>query len=113
MTARSLRERVGGVASANSLRAVQLPDLRHERPNNGTNYESILFPAGIVHTGDNVLAVEVHQASAASSDLIFGTRFLAYAGNSEPLQIFQQPASRSVPKRAACNFARTFSAAAT
>ncbi len=73
-------------------------------PNNGTVYESILFPPGVVHTGDNVLAVEVHQSTAASTDLIFGTRFLAYAGNSEPLQIFQQPASRSVPEESRVQF---------
>jgi len=73
-------------------------------PNNGLTYESILFPAGIVHTGDNQMAVEVHQSTAASSDVIMGMRFLAYAGNSEPLQIYHQPPSKSVPEESAAVF---------
>jgi hypothetical protein len=37
----------------------------------------VTVPLAAVHTGDNVLAVEVHQASASSSDIVFGLRLEA------------------------------------
>lgn len=73
-------------------------------PGNGTVYEAISIAPGLVHTGDNVLAVEVHQSTAASTDLIFGSRLLAYAGNNEPLQIYHQPESRSVAEESRLDF---------
>jgi len=84
--------------------AVNYQTLAQNAPNNGTIYETMLFPPGLVHRGDNVLAVEVHQSTLVSSDLIFGTRFLAYAGNNEPVQIFQQPPSKIVPEESRAQF---------
>jgi hypothetical protein len=84
--------------------AVNYQTLAQNAPSNGLTYETILFPAGTVRRGDNVLAVEVHQSTLVSSDLIFGTRFLAYAGNSEPLQIFGELQSRSAPEESRVQF---------
>ena len=36
-----------------------------------TSYKSFVIPKGVIKLGDNVVAVEVHQSSASSSDLSF------------------------------------------
>ena len=49
-----------------------------------------------VPAGTNVVAVEVHQNKVDSSDVVWGMKLRAYAGNNSPASIVNQPASQSV-----------------
>lgn len=63
-------------AEASRLRigpgAVAFDTLAADAPNNGHSFEIITLPSGNLVQGDNLLAVEVHQASATNSDVGFG-----------------------------------------
>jgi len=65
-------------------------------PNDGKSYDTLFLPATNLFTGDNVLAVEVHQSTAASSDVVFGMQLRAYAGSDGPVSILSNPASQTV-----------------
>jgi hypothetical protein len=61
------------------VRLTANPVLFDTRAGNATdgNVDMLEFPAGALIVGDNVLAVEVHQASANSSDVMFGVSLRA------------------------------------
>jgi len=73
-------------------------------PNNGTAYERLFLAATNLTVGDNVFAVEVHQSSAVSSDVVFGMNLRAYAPNTEPLSIVSQPSSQTVTEGQTASF---------
>ncbi len=60
-----------------------------------THYYTTNLPPQILQEGTNVLAVEVHQASATSSDLVFDLELTGLLGPEAPL-ITTQPASQTV-----------------
>ncbi len=62
-----------------------------------------LSPASIV-SGDNVLAVEIHQQSAASSDVVFGMSLTALAVGQAPVVITGQPINTTVTVGAPVQF---------
>lgn len=55
-------------------------------------FETVIVPGSLVVTGDNVLAVEVHQVSAGSSDVVFGLALLAEPLSPGPPVFSPQPA---------------------
>ncbi len=67
-------------------------------PGNGdaTNYEMLTFVTNALRQGDNVLAVEVHQQSDASTDVVFGMRLDALLGSAPVLLDPSQPTNRTV-----------------
>lgn len=54
------------------------------------------LPAPMIAEGDNVLAVEVHQNSPTSVDIVFGTAVFGYNIPDAPLSIVQSPHSQTV-----------------
>jgi len=52
--------------------------------------------APIIVEGDNVLAVEVHQVNATSSDIVFGTAVFGYNLPDEPFSIVASPRGQTV-----------------
>ncbi len=62
---------------------------------NGTFYERLFLAATNAVAGDNLLAVEVHQSSATSSDVVFGMNLRIFPRNDEPMSIVNQPASQA------------------
>ncbi len=48
------------------------------------NFETLTLPANAVHPGTNLFAVEVHQASRNSSDLVFGLKMDALVVTNTP-----------------------------
>jgi len=64
---------------------------------NGREYESVLLLGVPFVPGENVLAVEVHQTSPSSSDVVFGTRLLAFANDDQPVRIVREPDDVAVP----------------
>ena len=67
-------------------------------PPNGdaTNYEVLNFSTNALVQGDNVLAVEVHQQSDTSSDMVFGMRLDARLGFAPTVVDPTQPTNRTV-----------------
>ncbi len=67
-------------------------------PPNGdaTNYETLVFPTNSLLAGDNVLAVQVHQQSDSSSDVVFGLRLDARLGFPPAVVDAAQPTNRTV-----------------
>jgi len=64
---------------------------------NGTNYDVLTFPNTTLRQGDNVLAVEVHQATIATNgDVVFGLALKATAKDDEVVRMGAGPASISV-----------------
>jgi hypothetical protein len=73
-------------------------------------YDVVTIPAGLLKPGqNNVLAVEVHQSAAGSSDVVWGTRIVV----SQPTQlaITQQPQSQTVNAPQPATFSVTVSGA--
>ena len=62
----------------------------------------------LLATGDNVLAVEVHQSSSGSSDIVFGTA-LNVTYSSDPVVITAPPANISVLDGRSASFSVTVS----
>lgn len=54
------------------------------------------FSAGSLQQGDNVLAVEVHQTAASSTDVVFGMSLIALLPEPGPVGITNQPPNRTV-----------------
>jgi len=54
------------------------------------------FPTSSLVEGDNLLAVEVHQTTAGSSDIVFGMNLLATLPAPGPVTITSQPQSQTV-----------------
>ena len=71
---------------------------------NGTAYEMLSLAATNLALGDNVLAVEVHQSSAVSSDVVFGSKLGGYPLNTEPLSLLSEPASQIAPEGQPASF---------
>ncbi|HEY0549149.1 MAG TPA: alkaline phosphatase family protein, partial [Verrucomicrobiae bacterium] len=65
-------------------------------PGSGSAYETIFLTATNLVPGDNVLAVEVHQATANSSDAVFGMNLTAYGAFPQSPVLLTQPSSRTV-----------------
>lgn len=57
------------------------PDARYQTPAsrtvNDADYETFTIPPNLLRPGTNFLAVEVHQSSASSSDMVFGLELAA------------------------------------
>jgi len=85
------RLRMSGTPTRTSL-ATGIP------PGNGdaTNYETLVFSTNSLRQGDNVLAVEVHQQSDSSSDVVFGMRLDARLGFPPTVVDAAQPTNRTV-----------------
>jgi hypothetical protein len=64
--------------------------------------EPMTLPVGLLRQGANVLAVEVHQSAADSSDVAWGTKLVASV--SSMLSITTQPTNQTVPVGSAANF---------
>ena len=62
------------------------------------------FPADKLVPGDNVLAVEVHQTSLTSADVVFGLHLNATFPAPTPLQITSQPADALLQEGGAVTF---------
>ena len=62
------------------------------------------FPSGPWIKGTNVLAVEVHQSAAGSSDIVFGMQITATVVPSTLLTITNQPASLTVEETKPASF---------
>jgi hypothetical protein len=61
-----------------------------------TNYEVLTFAATNLRAGDNLLAVEVHQQSDTSSDVVFGMTLEAFLAYAPVITDPVQPADRAV-----------------
>jgi hypothetical protein len=73
---------------------------------NGRVYEPVLFSlTNLFREGDNVLAVEVHQASAGVTDAVFGMNLSAYAAFHQSPLIISSPAPQSVQEGTPASFA--------
>lgn len=68
-------------------------------------FTSIIIPASLVVTGDNVLAVEVHQSSTSSSDIVFGSALIMEFIPPGPPLFLVQPANGGAPRGASVTFA--------
>ena len=90
------RLRLGGTVTASTLAS--------SAPKNGTGYEGLFLPTTNLNSGDNVLAVEVHQTSASSADVVFGLNLRAYPPNTEPMSFLSQPLSQTVPEGQSASF---------
>jgi hypothetical protein len=62
--------------------AITRTNLASAQPPGGdaTAFEVLSFPASLVVAGDNVIAVEVHQQSDTSTDVVFGMSLFAEEG---------------------------------
>jgi hypothetical protein len=60
-----------------------------------TNYDVLTFSAANLRAGDNVLAVEVHQQSDTSSDVVFGMSVEAFLAFAPVITDPTQPADRT------------------
>jgi hypothetical protein len=60
--------------------AVNNGTLASRTVNNATSFDVFGLPATNLFYGDNVLAVEVHQATASSSDIVFGSGLSSITG---------------------------------
>jgi hypothetical protein len=69
-----------------------------------TNFYTTNISAASLVAGDNVLAVEVHQQSATSSDVVFGLALSALIPGQSPLSIITQPTSQTVNAGATAQF---------
>ena len=77
-----------------------------------TSWEATSFfvtniSAASLVSGDNVIAVEVHQQSATSSDVVFGLSLTALVPSQAPVSITQQPAGLTVAAGAPAQFSVT------
>jgi len=68
-------------------------------------WTSVVLPSSALIQGDNVLAVEVHQASIGSSDIDWGMIIRADFPPPSPLAITSNPADRTVGESASATFA--------
>jgi hypothetical protein len=59
-------------------------------------YTSASLDASALRQGDNVLAVEVHQVNATSTDIVFGMSLHAIFPTNTPITIVTQPTNRTV-----------------
>ena len=75
-------------------------------PTEGTN-EVLIISTNLLRIGDNVLAVEVHQSAAGSSDIVWGHTLVALIP--EMLVITNQPQSRTNPVGTTAMFSVGFS----
>jgi len=65
-------------------------------PTDGHDYEIVFLSSASMVAGDNVLAVEVHQSSSFSSDVIFGMSLDAYGAFDQAVVILNPLASQTV-----------------
>lgn len=65
-------------------------------PTQGLSYETMLLAPTNLVPGDNVLAVEVHQYSVTSPDVVFGMNLRALAAFDQPLVLLSPPLSQTV-----------------
>jgi len=79
------------VAAAHTANTFATPS-----PNDGEGYDTVFIPTTNLMSGDNVMAVEVHQSTAVSSDVVWGMQLRAYVGNNSPASIVNQLASQTV-----------------
>ncbi len=63
-------------------------------------YSSTNLPEGLLVQGDNVLAVEVHNASVTSDDIIFGSIVSVLVPPDGPIVITNQPTAQTIPEGA-------------
>jgi hypothetical protein len=78
--------------------AITRTTLASSAPNgsDATNYDVLTFSATNLRSGDNVLAVEVHQQSDTSSDVVFGLSLEAFLAFAPVITDPAQPADRIV-----------------
>jgi hypothetical protein len=69
-----------------------------------TNFFVTNVSATALVTGDNVLAVEVHQQSATSSDVVFGLSLTATIPPQTPIAITSQPGNQTVTAGSTAQF---------
>lgn len=65
---------------------------------NGMTYDTLFLAATNLAPGDNVLAVEVHQFSPTSTDVVFGMNLSAFAAWGQGLLLLSEPASQTLPE---------------
>jgi hypothetical protein len=65
---------------------------------NGMTYDTFFVMATNLAPGDNVLAVEVHQFSPTSADVVFGMNLFALAAWDQGLLLLSEPASQALPE---------------
>lgn len=63
----------------------------------GQSYQSVFLAGVPLLAGINSLAVEVHQGTSVSSDIVFGTILRTYPTTEEPVRFTQQPQNQIVP----------------
>jgi len=76
-----------------------------------TNYDVLTFSATNLRSGDNVLAVEVHQQSDTSSDVVFGLSLEAFLAFAPVITDPAQPADRTVTQGRPTTFSVSAAAA--
>src|SRR5687767_3108894 len=62
------------------------------------------FSASSLREGDNVLAVEVHQTTASSTDVVFGMSLIGLLPEPGPVRITNQPPNRTVEEGDSTSF---------
>jgi hypothetical protein len=67
-------------------------------------YNTITMPGDLLQKGDNLLAVEVHNASATSSDIVFGGALTVTFPNPSPITITNDAVSQTVPEATRVTF---------
>lgn len=73
----------------------------------GSVFETIPINAASLVSGDNVLAVEVHQVTLSSTDVDFGLSVTAQVPPQTPIAISTQPANRTVNTGQSATFSVT------
>ena len=77
------------------------------------SFTNMTIPSALLVAGDNVLAVEVHQADPSSSDIVFGTAVIVSPLPEAPPTITLQPASANVWERDGAAFTVTVNSLGT
>ncbi|MDB6033637.1 MAG: hypothetical protein JWM16_3975, partial [Verrucomicrobiales bacterium] len=67
-------------------------------------YNTITMPGDLLQKGDNLLAVEVHNVNATSSDIVFGAALTATFPNPSSITITNDVVSQSVPEATRVTF---------
>jgi phosphatidylinositol-3-phosphatase len=94
--AEAARSRLNGIVTAVTF--------AQSSPNNGLSYETMLLPSTNLVSGDNVLAVEVHQSAPGSADVVFGMNLYAYGAFNQPVVILTPPRSQTVEEQTPVSF---------
>ena len=90
------RLRLNGVVTATTFAAAAV--------GSGRSYEVLLLAPTNAVSGGNVLAVEVHQTSVTSPDVVFGMNLSAYGAFNQPVSILNPPVSQTVDEQTSASF---------